>query len=81
MMADRGALGVLDDRLILGNSLNNENDVSRADDQNKLNLFGNADFISQFLGWGVRRLMVTSEKQCGGKKSTTGRSDYEMPLG
>ena len=32
-------IGVLDDRLILGNSLNNENDVSRADDQNKLNLF------------------------------------------
>ena len=35
-------IGVLDDRLILGNNLNNENDTSDVDDQNKLHLNGNA---------------------------------------
>ncbi|WP_170952925.1 autotransporter-associated beta strand repeat-containing protein, partial [Synechococcus sp. UW179B] len=66
-------LGVIDDRLVLGNSIKVENDNSPGTDVNKLNLFGNAVVsYRNSLGWGVEE---TSGK-CGGKPSTTGRSDY-----
>ena len=66
-------IGVLDDRLVLGTSSKIENDNSPETDVNKLNLFGNAVVAYRnSLGWGVKEDL----ENCGGRKSTTGRSDY-----
>ena len=66
-------IGVLDDRLVLGTSSKIENDNSLDTDDNKLNLFGNAVVsYRNSLGWGVKEDL----ENCGGRTSTTGRSDY-----
>ncbi|WP_156771057.1 autotransporter outer membrane beta-barrel domain-containing protein [Synechococcus sp. CC9902] len=66
-------IGVLDDRLALGTAIKIENDNSLDTDVNKLNLFGNAVVsYRNSLGWGVKEDL----ENCGGRKSTTGRSDY-----
>jgi autotransporter-associated beta strand protein len=70
---ESGGIGVLDDRLALGTAIKIENDNSPETDVNTLNLFGNAVVsYRNSLGWGV----VDGLENCGGRTSTTGRSDY-----
>ncbi|MDA7677250.1 autotransporter-associated beta strand repeat-containing protein, partial [bacterium] len=69
-------IGVLDDRLVLGTSSKIENDKSLGTDVNKFNLFGNAVVsYRNSLGWKEEEVEEASGK-CGGRTSTTGRSDY-----